>query len=264
MFGTNMAVLGGIFSAGRLLAACVGAFYRRALTGRIAAGYPRPEPAALLSHIPVFFAVTALPLLLMRADLLVIGATASERDLGLYSGAARIAAILLLAPDGIMLANFARLSRVTEPDRLRAVVMRLAVLAVATLVPLAGVVTVFASAISRLVYGSAFSPGGQYLSLLVWSVPLFILCRAFGDALIAAGHQRHLARVIIGTAAASVPIYWTLTVRFGPLGVGGAYLASQVVLLAASAVTFWWLITPGAALAAVEPYRHTGATQEGR
>jgi O-antigen/teichoic acid export membrane protein len=141
---------------------------------------------------------------------------------------------MLMLPDGVMLANFARLSRATDIAALRRIVTQLARLALVVLVPMALAVSLLADRLTSLVYGAPFSESARYLGCLVWSVPLFVLCRAFGDALVAAGHQRRLALVIITTAAVSMPLYVWLTGALGPLGAALAYLASLVILLAAS------------------------------
>lgn len=230
----NLTALSVAYAGGRLLAAGVGARYRRRLRG-----VPDPERArtasrTLLAYVPDFFAVTALPLLLLRADVLVVGLTAGARDLGLYGAASKLVAIMLMLPDGVMLANFARLSRAADIGALRRIVMQLARGALATLVPMAVVVTLLADRLTSFVYGAPFSESARYLAWLIWSVPLFVLCRALGDALVAAGHQRRLAVVIVTTAAASVPLYVWLTSAFGPLGAALAYLGSLLILLAGS------------------------------
>jgi O-antigen/teichoic acid export membrane protein len=230
----NLTALSVAYAGGRLLAAGVGAGYRRRLVN---VGRPAGSGTAsrrLLPYMPDFFAVTALPLLLLRADVLVVGLTAGARDLGMYGAASKLVAIMLLLPDGVMLANFARLSRATDIGALRRIVTQLARLALVVLVPMALAVSLLADRLTSFVYGAPFSESARYLGWLVWSVPLFILCRAFGDALVAAGHQRRLALVIITTAAASVPLYVWLTGALGPLGAALAYLASLSILLAAS------------------------------
>ena len=230
----NLTALSVAYAGGRLLAAGVGARYRRRL---LVVGDPERTVTAsrmLLANVPDFFAVTALPLLLLRADVLVVGLTAGARDLGLYGAASKLVAIMLMLPDGVMLANFARLSRAADIGSLRRIVMQLARGALATLVPMAVVVSLLADRLTSLVYGAPFSESARYLAWLIWSVPLFVLCRAFGDALVAAGHQRRLALVIITTAAASVPLYVWLTSALGPLGAALAYLGSLLILLAGS------------------------------
>ncbi|HKV99910.1 MAG TPA: polysaccharide biosynthesis C-terminal domain-containing protein [Vicinamibacterales bacterium] len=230
----NLTALSVVYAGGRLLAAGVGARYRRRLVGAVPATSSGPASRRLLPYMPDFFAVTALPLLLLRADVLVVGLTAGARDLGLYGAASKLVAIMLLLPDGIMLANFARLSRATDISALRRIVTHLAGLALAVLVPMALAVSLLAGRLTSLVYGAPFADSARYLGWLIWSVPLFVLCRTFGDALVATGHQRRLALVIITTGAASVPLYVWLTGALGPLGAAIAYLGSLSILLAAS------------------------------
>lgn len=233
--GPDLTALGLAYAGARLVAALLGGHYRRRLAGPIAAGYDRTAASALLAHAPSFFAVTALPLLLLRADLLVVGATASAADVGYYGGATRLVALFLLVPDGVMLANFARLSRMGEPGAVRHAALVTSGAAVLLLAPAAAVLALFAGPITELVYGPAFAPGAPYLALLVWGVPLFIVCRTCGDALIASGHQGRLARAIIGTTLASIPVYLLLIPWLGTPGASLAYLGSLVILLVASA-----------------------------
>lgn len=230
----NLTALSAAYAGGRLLAAGVGARYRRRLVSVATPAGSGTASRRLLPYLPDFFFVTALPLLLLRADVLVVGLTAGARDLGLYGAASKLVAIMLMLPDGVMLANFARLSRATDIAALRRIVTQLARLALVVLVPMALAVSLLADRLTSLVYGAPFSESARYLGCLVWSVPLFVLCRAFGDALVAAGHQRRLALVIITTAAVSMPLYVWLTGALGPLGAALAYLASLVILLAAS------------------------------
>ena len=251
--GPDLVALGATYSASRLLAAILGRRYRRRLTGTVDAGRDWVAARSLIGYIPTFFAVTALPLLLLRADLLVVGMTAGERDLGFYGGAARLVAVILLLPDGIMLANFVRLSRAADVEALRRAIAIVSGAAILLLVPLAAVIAVFAVPLAELAYGSAFADSGRYLAWLVWSVPLFILCRATGDALVATGRQGRLAWVILGTIIATAPLYVLLTRAFGPLGTAMAYLCSLVILLAGSVAAARPILAPSSS-----PL-HTGA-----
>ena len=248
--GADLAALGAVYAAGRFLAAAMGTRYRRGLLDGGAEGADWSAGRALLRQVPAFFTVTALPLLLLRADLLVVNAVATARDVGFYGAAARLVSILLVLPDGIMLANFARLSQLTDRDSLRRTIGAVvaAVVGVVTIPALA--VSYWAGAIAVRVYGPAFAASGTYLALLIWSVPMFLLCRAFGDALVAAGLQRRLAAVILATTAASVPLYAVLPHQYGAIGAAYAYLGSLGVLLVLSVC---------AARIVLSPLRETGA-----
>jgi O-antigen/teichoic acid export membrane protein len=234
--GADLAALGAAYGVGRLLAAALGARYRRQLFGAVDTSRDWTAAGALIGHIPAFFAVTALPLLLLRADLLVVGGIGDARDLGLYGAAARLVGVMLLVPDGIMLANFARLSQMVDRSASRRSIGTLVMGALLVLAPLAVLVTFFAAEITTLIYGDAFEDSGRYLAWLVWSVPLFVACRAVGDMLVAAGYQRRLAFVILCTIAASIPLYMVLVRSYDSTGVAIAYLGSLIVLLVGSVI----------------------------
>ena len=246
--GADLIALGAVYSGTRLLAAVLGAFYRRRLVGTENFGPDWKAARYLVGYIPTFFAVTALPLLLLRADLLVVGAMASARDIGFYGGAARLVSLILLLPEGIMLANFARLSQSPHHDDLRRSVRIVSAAAVLFVVPVAIVVTLFADDLAAIVYGTAFAGSGRYLAWLVWSVPLFIVCRGLGDALVASGLQQRLAVAIVFTVVATVPFYLVLTRAFGPAGAAMAYLASLVILLFSSVAAARPILMPSQAL----------------
>ena len=235
LFGGHLGALAAAWAAGRFIAALVGARYRRRLIGSGEPVRNWREVRSLLPHIPSFFGVTALPLVLLRADLLVVGAIAGAQELGLFGAASRLATVLLVVPDGVMQAAFAQLSRARSAAARRHTAAALGAAALVLLVPAAGVVAALAAPLSVLVFGPAFAGSGAYLMWLVWGLPLFVLCRTLGDALISVGHQRRLALVIVGTVIISAPIYALLIARFGPLGAAIAYVASLVVLLAGSA-----------------------------
>jgi O-antigen/teichoic acid export membrane protein len=234
LLGGHLAALATAWAAGRFVAVAAGAHYRRRLIGHAEPVRQWSDVRSLLPHIPSFFGVTALPLVLLRADLLVVGAVAGAQDLGLYGAASRLATVLLVVPDGVMQAAFAQLSRARNAAARRHTAVALGAAALVLLVPAAGVVAALAMPLSVLVYGPAFAGSGAYLMWLVWGLPLFVLCRTVGDALISAGHQRRLAVVILGTVIISAPIYFLLIARFGPMGAAIAYVASLVVLLAGS------------------------------
>jgi O-antigen/teichoic acid export membrane protein len=236
LLGGHLGTLAAAWAAGRFVAAAVGAHYRRRLIGGAESVREWSQVRSLLSHIPSFFGVTALPLVLLRADLLVVGAVAGAQELGLYGAASRLATVLLVVPDGVMQAAFAQLSRARDAAARRHTAAALGAAALALLVPAAGVVAALAAPLAVLIYGPAFAGSGAYLMWLVWGLPLFVLCRTVGDALISAGHQRRLALAIVGTVIVSAPIYALLIARFGPRGAAMAYVASLVVLLIGSVV----------------------------
>jgi O-antigen/teichoic acid export membrane protein len=245
--GPDLAALAAVYATARALAALLGRHYRRRLVGPGRAYRDWRLARTMVLHAPAFFAVTALPLLLLRADLLVVGAFAAGRDVGLYGAATRLVSIALMLPDGMMLAIFAHLSRAADAATRRRVVAVVFAAGILVLVPAAAAVTWYSAPAASLVYGSAFTDAGGYLRWLIWSVPLFILCRALGDALIANGQERRLALVILTTVGASVPAYAVLTLRYGAVGAAMAYLVSLAVLLLLSAAAWrpsWPRLSP--------------------
>jgi O-antigen/teichoic acid export membrane protein len=235
LLGPDLTALAAVYAGARLCAALLGRRYRAGLLGTADARRDWAGARKMAADAPAFFAVTALPLLLLRADLLIVGAIAGAREIGLYGAAARLVSIALMLPDGVMLANFAHLARSADPAVRRRAVRLVCVAALALLVPAAAAVAWTAGPAARLVYGPGFADAGRFLIWLIWSVPLFILCRAFGDAMVADGHERRLAAIILATVAASVPIYTVLTYHAGAAGAAMAYIASLAVLLVLSA-----------------------------
>jgi O-antigen/teichoic acid export membrane protein len=222
IFGQGVLALMVVYSLTRLGAAIAGYFVvRRNLRisgGAVDLGLAR----TMMKSAPEFMTIFAFPILLFRMDVVLLGVLAGDYAVGIYAVAIRLISVCLIIPDSIMSASFAFFSRASGPSgeqefyflvqrTIRWMALLLFPVTVGGL--LLGPLTI------RLLFGVRFDPSMGALKILVWTLVPFAVNRAMGDALVARGYQRTVAKLIGITLLFSVPFY-VLAIR--AYGVNGA------------------------------------------
>jgi len=101
--------------------------------------------------------------------------------------------------------------------------------ALATL-PFAIVMTLFAEAIVRIVFGPEYAGAAPVLQILVWTIPLSVLGGHFRHTLIALKEMREDLAAVAAGAVTTVVLNLVLTAQFGLAGGAVAMVAGEAVL----------------------------------
>ncbi|MDH3602363.1 MAG: flippase, partial [Candidatus Tectomicrobia bacterium] len=181
------------------------------------------EPSVLrklLQAAPTFLCISVFAALYWRIDTLMLSVLRDLTDVGYYGAAYRIMDIAKILPHSLCRALYPRIAQSarTEPNRLN----QLGSLALrylwVVLLPLAGVVTIFAEPILVVLYGEAFRPAALLLTILIWTVLPYAWVRYYAYVLIAADCQRVDLRLNMIMAGVNVVLNWILIPHYGPLG----------------------------------------------
>lgn len=200
--------------------------------GRVRLTLPDREIARRLLTDGLPLAVSSIVMILvMRLDLVIIGALTDERQLGLYAAASRIAEIWYIVPVMISSSLFPAIVRAkaahseTYRERLQALCSLLVGMAVVVGIG----ATLLAEPIVRLLYGAAFDGSAMVLSILVWR-GIFV---AFGCVrarwMMLEGLSRQMIWLNVAELVLSVTLNFLLIPSFGIVGAGLAYLLSAAI-----------------------------------
>jgi O-antigen/teichoic acid export membrane protein len=191
---------------------------------------------------PLAFSSLAIYTYYANLDTIILAASHSNRQAGLYSAPYRLFLVLNLV--GVfaayaMLPTLARLADASaQVDANRLVRSTLAVLAGYGLVTL-GVVELVGENILGLLFGATFRAASEAFVLLAAGVAWFAIGYPAGYSLIAQGEN---ARFLRGAATASILSVVLDLALIPPLGISGAGLATMVAFAAATLV---WLSAGG-------------------
>lgn len=168
-------------------------------------------------------------------------ARASAAQVGEYAGVLRIASTLLLLFAPIWTALYPQACRRYDVSRAvgNGFALRVSALLIPTFAVLSLGVVVLRDPLVRTVLGRDYADaGGVVVPLMVW-VFVGIVCNVIGtQVLVASGRQRqYTVGLVVATAATAV--FTIVGVGAGPIGVGWATAAGQVVLLACLVGAIW-------------------------
>jgi O-antigen/teichoic acid export membrane protein len=195
--------------------------------------------------------------LVVRAGHLVLMAVAGASAVAYLGAASRVAEMVSLLADGVMLAVFPVMAAIPEQatDVSARVARWLALLVLWAVVS----VSAGSHAIVLLLYGADYLPGAVALGVLAWGGLFAATGTLVLHGLVAAGHLRLLLATNLGAMATAVVLQLALVPRFGLAGSAAATviaLAMGQVLLAlvptsrAAVVASWRAALPVVALAA--------------
>jgi PST family polysaccharide transporter len=164
----------------------------------------------------------------MRADQVLIGQYLSDRQVGIYSAAAKIAEIWYFIPLAIAGSTFPLLveSKKQGEDiyyqRLQSLYNVLVLLPIVVGL----IMSVLASPIVRFLYGPAYIGSARVLSVLIWSgVPVSFGC-AWANWMLLENRTRMMFYFQLATALTNVLLNLVLIPRFGIMGSAYATLIS--------------------------------------
>jgi O-antigen/teichoic acid export membrane protein len=227
-----------IHTLARALGALLGTFLVRRRLGLTRPPHDPRLTASMLRSAPEFLVIFALPVLLFRLDVVMLGVLAGDYAVGIYAVAMRVVSVCLIVPDSLMTASFASLSRLSGQDaepEFQSLVGRTVRWMALVLVPVTLGGLLLGPGLLQLLFGSAFGPAGGILQILVWALLPFALNRAMGDALVARGHQRALSRAIVWTLGASTLVYFMLIPAYGSTGAAWGLVSSVFLLFVLTA-----------------------------
>jgi O-antigen/teichoic acid export membrane protein len=196
--------------------------------------------------------------LVVRAGHLVLMAIAGASAVAYMGAASRVAEMVTLLGEGVMLAVFPVMA--AAPDRVSAVTSQvgrwLALLVLWAVV----VVSAGSHTIMGVLYGADYLPGAVALEVLAWGGVFTATGTLILHGLVAAGRQRLLLVTNLGAMSVAVALQVVLVPRLGLLGSALATLAGlacgQVLLALApssrrAVLTSWRVAAPVILLAAV-------------
>jgi len=224
--------------AGELLAALVLlAFLSRS-------GVPRPSfrgGIRLLRQSGLITVTRLLRSLIVTFDLMLLGIMASKREVGLYSAAYRVCLMLTaiaVATHVVFIPAVTRAAAV-GPAEVSTVLKRSLALTGAVMLPLVVGGMVLAQPLLSLLFGGDYSSGANALRLLLVSIGLLSLHGTMHYVFVATDRIRQQAGIIGGGAALNVALNLILIPRYSLVGAAAATVASEALILVASAVVLW-------------------------
>ncbi len=199
-------------------------------------GWPRMiRPADVRREIRkqslTFTAQDVFGLVLARADILLLGALATDAVVGLYGSAYRLfeaTTFINVALAGAFAAMYTYLGRDTSPT-LSAVFQRSIKLAVALLLPIALSLGLLAEPLCRAFFGADFGDAAEPLRLLAPVVVLFgvmVLCSVL---VLSRAHPRRMVYTVAASSAVNVGLNLALVPMLEDVGAALAMLVSMVV-----------------------------------
>jgi O-antigen/teichoic acid export membrane protein len=175
--------------------------------------------------------ISLLGLVNYRLDVVVLGALAGTRDVGIYAVATRFVDGALPLASFFVAASFPVLSATAahSPEHRQRQARRAAEFLVLASVPLTVGGCVFAPQLIHIVAGSAYASAALPLRLLLASLPLSYLSTFMVFMLIAADRQRRIVPVVIASIALNLVLNVALIPSYGAVGPAVATLASELM-----------------------------------
>lgn len=228
----------GALAAGRLVGLAVATAFVRRLWGAIR---PTLHPSAwgrmIRTSLPlgVAFAFTSM---LLRFDVVLVGALRPAREAGIYAAAAVVTFAVPMVVSTLNRSLYPVLSRAGSLDHpeLRAVFSQTWRLHVHVGLSAAAAVTVLAGPAVTLVYGRGFDASARVLAVLAWLLPVRLLNSLCSATLNATDWRRRQTAALATAVALNVAAMAVLIPRFGYWGAVWATAATEMALLVVFAI----------------------------
>ena len=174
--------------------------------------------------------VLLLNYLYFRLDVLLLSWMKSDVDVARYGLAYRVIEGLMVLPSYLMLALFPSIAR-SEGDsgRLAAVVGAAVAGLEATALLVTALVSILSPELVVVLGGSKYAAAAPVLAILSAALGLSYIAGAYGNALIALGHQRRLFWLGVGPLAVNLLVNLVLIPPFGPTGAATAVVISELL-----------------------------------
>lgn len=169
--------------------------------------------------------------LYMRIDQVMIKEMLGDKDVGLFSAAARLSEVWYFVPAIIMnsifpaIAGAKKVSETLYHERLLKISTMMTWLAVAIALP----VSFYASAIINFIYGYSYQDAGIVLSIHIWSAVLVFLGVASGVFFTVENLTRKLLKRTLFGALANLLFNMVLIPHYGIVGAAFATLIAQLI-----------------------------------
>lgn len=224
-----LVVAAGVFASLFWLAFILVQWRRRSVPLRIAAD--RKVWRTLVRGGGPLALISLLGLINYRLDVVVLGALAGTRDVGIYAVATRFVDAALPLASFFVAAAFPILSATAThaPEHRQRQARRAAEFLVLASVPLAVGGCVFAPQLVHLVAGSAYASAALPLRLLLVSLPLSYLSTFMLFMLIAADRQRRVMPLVVASIVLNLVLNVALVPSYGAVGPAIATLVSEAV-----------------------------------
>jgi O-antigen/teichoic acid export membrane protein len=166
-----------------------------------------------------------------QVDTAMIAVLSTAHETGIYGAVYRFVDILHVLPRLIVMVTFPAMVLAWSGDRQRFAELlaslrrRLAWVALPALLA----ILIWSDPLLRLGFGDAYAAGAPALRLLAIGTVFAFYSVLFSQALLAAGRERLLARVLFCTVAANVVLNLLLMPRYGSMGAATATLITEVV-----------------------------------
>jgi len=173
-----------------------------------------------------FFGLAALGVVYARGGLIMLSALTTQSAVGLYTVVDRFMVAAALVPGTFNSAVYpalSRLARTSAVDAMDLVVRCLRLVTVGT-IPLAALLTIFASDIIDLIFGPQFLAATIALQVLAWTLPLRGVQWLLGSQLAAMDQQSALARARTVSLCAFLTLTPLLILGVGFVGAAWAVL----------------------------------------
>jgi len=226
--------------------ALVGAGLVQAARRRLSLRLERPSPARwprlLRSGLP-FFVSQVSDVALRRFELVYILWALSATQVGWYSVAVNLVAMLMPLSQSLGFAIFPRLVRenagaapASEGGNVGSTLQNSARWVLLISLPIAAGGFLLADRIIETLYTAAFQPAVPVLRLLVWSLPLLFLQEVLGRAVVARQLEHAMARISLANAIVCPPLTVLAVTYFGIAGAAAVALSSRMLISVATVV----------------------------
>ena len=186
-----------------------------------------------------------------NADTVIIGFFHPVEMVGWYNAAYRLVATVVSLASGFLIALTPSFSReyVSDPKR----VHRWAQLGIGGMaffsVPAAVGLSLLATPVVTLLYGSSFGPSALVLALIAWDIPLRLFNAFGGNVTSAAGLERRAAQIYGLTSALNIVLNLIFIPSYGIIAAAATTIATDAL----SSLLFFWLLNKHMQVAHVLP-----------
>jgi O-antigen/teichoic acid export membrane protein len=202
-----------------------------ALVGRIALPFQGTETRSLMGKALPLGVVSAMTLVYLRADLLIVAAVAGASQAGLFQSAFRLFEATFVISGGVAAGTFPLLaSRIGEKGFESLARFLLAALAVLS-VPIALAFALFPGPILALLYGGGFEGAKRPLAILGIALVAVFANALTTHLLVASARNRRLVLSIAVRLVVGIALDFLLVPRWGATGAAIAVAAAEWSLL---------------------------------
>jgi O-antigen/teichoic acid export membrane protein len=202
-----------------------------ALVGRIARPFQGTETRSLMGKALPLGVVSAMTLVYLRADLLIVAAVAGASQAGLFQSAFRLFEATFVISGGVAAGTFPLLaSRIGEKGFESLARFLLAALAVLS-VPIALAFALFPGPILALLYGGGFEGAKRPLAILGIALVAVFANALTTHLLVASARNRRLVLSIAVRLVVGIALDFLLVPRWGATGAAIAVAAAEWSLL---------------------------------